>query len=332
MLTHRNLVANLLQTDLLQPLGDRDVTIAVLPFFHIYGMTVMLNRGLANGATIVTLERFEMEPFLELVQRYRATRLFLVPPLILALAKSPLVDRFDLSSVQSIMVGAAPLDAGLAQRCATRVGCAVIQGYGLTETSPVSHLSPLDRNKPGAVGPLVANTEALIVDLATGQPVGPGERGEIWVRGPQVMKGYFGQAAATADAFAGDGWFRTGDIAFVDEDGYFTIVDRAKELIKYKGFQVPPAELEALLLLHPAVADAAVIGLPDEEAGEIPKAYVVLKGAVTAGELIAYVAERVAPYKKIRMIEVIDQIPKSASGKILRRVLVERERSRVIAT
>lgn len=329
MLTHRNLVANCLQADGPQHLGEGDVTVAVLPFFHIYGLTVILNRGLANGATIVTMPRFDMEPFLELVQRYRATRLYLVPPLILGLTQSPVVHRFDVSSVKSIMVGAAPLGAELSQRCAARLGCEVIQGYGLTETSPVTHTTPPGRNKPGTIGLPVAGTEAIVVDLVTGTPLGPGEPGEIWVRGPQVMKGYLGQPAATAAAFAPGGWLRTGDIAFVDDDGYFTVVDRAKELIKYKGFQVPPAELEGVLVSHPSVADAAVIGIPDEDAGELPKAYVVLKGEVTADELIAYVAERVAPYKKIRLIEVIDQIPKSASGKILRRVLVEQERVRV---
>lgn len=328
MLTHRNLVANCLQTDGPQPFAEGDLTIAVLPFFHIYALTVILNRGLANGATIVTMPRFEMESFLELVQKHRANRLYLVPPVIIGLAKSPLVDRFDLSSVQSIMVAAAPLDAALAERCAARIGCEVVQGYGLTETSPATHLTPLGRNKPGSIGPPVANTEAIVVDLASGQPLGPGEPGEIWVRGPQVMKGYLGQPTATADAFARDGWFRTGDIAFADEDGYFTIVDRAKELIKYKGFQVPPAELEGVLVSHPSVADAAVIGVPDQEAGEVPKAYVVLKGEATADELIAYVAERVAPYKKVRFVEVIEQIPKSASGKILRRVLIEQQRAR----
>jgi acyl-CoA synthetase (AMP-forming)/AMP-acid ligase II len=210
ILTHRNLVANCRQTDGPQPLGDGDVTIAVLPLFHIYALNVILTRGLANGATIVTMPRFEMEPFLELVQRHRATRLYLVPPVIVGLAKSALVDRFDLSSVQSIMVGAAPLDAALAESCAKRIGCAVTQGYGLTETSPVTHATSVGRNKPGSIGVPVANTEAMVVDPATGTPLRPGERGEIWVRGPQVMKGYLGQPAATADAFAGDGWFRTG--------------------------------------------------------------------------------------------------------------------------
>jgi acyl-CoA synthetase (AMP-forming)/AMP-acid ligase II len=191
--------------------------------------------------------------------------------------------------------------------------------------SPGTHAVPQDDPEPppGAVGKLFPSTEMRLV----GADGNDAEEGEIWIRGPQVMKGYLGQAAITAEAFS-DGWFRTGDIACVDEDGYFTIVDRAKELIKYKGFQVPPAELEGLLVSHPSVADAAVIGVPDAEAGEVPKAFVVLKGTVTAGELMAYVAERVAPYKKIRLVEVIDQIPKSASGKILRRVLVEQERAR----
>jgi acyl-CoA synthetase (AMP-forming)/AMP-acid ligase II len=329
MLTHRNLVANCLQCEGPEPLVEGDVTIAVLPFFHIYGMTVILNRGLADGATIITMPRFDMEQFLALVERYHATRLYLVPPIILGLTKTPLVDRFDLSSVQSIMVGAAPLDAELSEACAARLGCDVKQGYGLTETSPVTHCVAHGRNRPGTVGTLVANTEAMIVDLVTGDGVETGQAGEIWVRGPQVMRGYLGQATATADAFAPGGWFRTGDIGTVDEDGYFTIVDRAKELIKYKACQVAPAELEGVLVSHPSVADAAVIGVPDAEAGEVPKAYVVLKGAATADELMAYVSERVAPFKKIRLVEFVDQIPKSPSGKILRRMLIEQERARV---
>jgi acyl-CoA synthetase (AMP-forming)/AMP-acid ligase II len=328
MLTHRNLVANCMQTDGPEPLTDTDVTVAVLPFFHIYGMNVVLNRGLANGATIVTMPRFDMEQFLQLVQRYGATRLYLVPPIILGLTQTPLLERFDLSTVRSIMVGAAPLDAALAESCARRLGCEVKQGYGLTETSPVTHCTAAGRNKPGSVGPVVANTEAMVVNLTDGTPLERGQTGEIWVRGPQVTKGYLGQPVATANAFSGDGWFRTGDIGFADEDGYFTIVDRAKELIKYKAFQVAPAELEGILLSHPSVADAAVIGVPDEEAGEIPKAFVVLKSEATAAQLIAFVGERVAPYKKIRRVEFIDQIPKSASGKILRRVLLEQERMR----
>jgi acyl-CoA synthetase (AMP-forming)/AMP-acid ligase II len=206
------------------------------------------------------------------------------------------------------------------------LGAGVHQGYGLTEASPVTHATSAlpGKNRPGTVGQLVPNTECRIVDVVTGADVGVGGEGELWIRGPQVMRGYLRNPAATEATLTADGWLRTGDIGRVDADGYFTIVDRLKELIKYKGYQVPPAELEALLLTHPAVADSAVIGVPDAEAGESPKAYVVLKGDVTADALMAFVAERVAPYKRIRSVEFIDAIPKSASGKILRRVLKER--------
>jgi acyl-CoA synthetase (AMP-forming)/AMP-acid ligase II len=239
------------------------------------------------------------------------------------------VDKYDLSSLRWILSGAAPLGADLAAACAARLGCRVVQGYGLTETSPVTHVSPPDdRNRPGTVGLLVANTECKIVDPATGRPLGPNEDGELWMRGPQVMKGYLKNPGATAAVIDADGFFHSGDIGHVDEDGYFRIVDRLKELIKYKGLQVAPAELEAVLLTHPAVADAAVIPIPNEEAGEVPKAFVVRRGDVTEDALMAYVAERVAPYKKIRALEILEQIPKSPSGKILRRVLVERERQK----
>jgi acyl-CoA synthetase (AMP-forming)/AMP-acid ligase II len=175
------------------------------------------------------------------------------------------------------------------------------------------------------VGPLVPNTECRIVDVATGSDLGPNEDGELLIRGPQVMSGYLNQPGATAATLDGGGWLHTGDIGRVDAEGYFKVVDRAKELIKYKGYQVPPAELEAVLLTHPGVADAAVIGVPDDEAGEIPKAFVVLKAAATTPEeIMAFVAERVAPYKRIRLVEMIDAIPKSPSGKILRRLLKER--------
>ena len=201
----------------------------------------------------------------------------------------------------------------------------VRQGYGLTELSPVSHKSRLARvaeTPPGSVGALVPNTEARLVDPATEEDVPEGEQGEIWIRGPQVMRGYLNNPEATADTMVEDGWLRTGDIARVDGEGFFFIVDRLKELIKYKGYQVPPAELEAVLVSHPKVRDAGVIGVPMEDGGEAPKAFVVAKD-VDAEELIAYVAEHVAPYKKIREVEFVDEIPKSASGKILRRVLRE---------
>jgi acyl-CoA synthetase (AMP-forming)/AMP-acid ligase II len=210
------------------------------------------------------------------------------------------------------------------------LGCRVVQGYGLTETSPVTHATRIgaDRTKTAGIGPPVPNTEARVVDPVTRVELGPKEEGVICVRGPQVMKGYLNEPNATANMLDADGWLHTGDIGYADEDGCFFIVDRLKELIKYKGMQIAPAELEAVLLSHPSVADCAVIPLANEECGEVPKAFVVLKGDVTPEQIMSYVAERVAPYKKLRGLEVLDQIPKSPSGKILRRVLVEREKAR----
>jgi acyl-CoA synthetase (AMP-forming)/AMP-acid ligase II len=328
MLTHYNLVGNVCQMDGMEPLDRDDVLIAVLPFFHIYGMTVILNRGLHKGATIVTMPRFDLEQFLQLVQRHGVTRAYVVPPIVLALAKHPLVDGYDFPKLNVVFSGAAPLSADLAEACAARLGCAVKQGYGMTEASPVTHLTP-EENKPGSIGPCARNTECIVVDVATGAVLGPNQQGELRVRGPQIMKGYLHRPDATAQTIDADGWLQTGDIGYADDDGYFFIVDRVKELIKYMGYQVAPAELEAVLVAHPSVADAAVIGCPDEEAGEIPKAFVVLEGETTDEEILTYVAERVAPYKKIRLLETVDQIPKSPSGKILRRVLVERERAGV---
>ena len=333
MLTHRNLVANLLQTYSAHSVQEQDRVMAVLPFFHIYGMQVVLNLALWRGATLVTMPKFDLEPFLAALERYRITRAFVVPPLVLALAKHAAVDGYDLSSLRAMMSGAAPLDAALETACVRRVGCRLIQGYGLTEASPVTHANPDEPGtvKPGTVGPLLPGTECRIVDPATGADLGVDADGELLIRGPQVMRGYLNNPAATAATLDAGGWLHTGDIGRVDADGYFTIVDRLKELIKYKGFQVAPAELEALLCAHPAVADAAVIPIPDDECGEVPKAFVVLKGETSPAALIAYVAEHVAPYKKIRVIEVIDAIPKSPSGKILRRLLKERERAAAVS-
>jgi acyl-CoA synthetase (AMP-forming)/AMP-acid ligase II len=330
MLTHYNMVANLCQMDVAESVREQDILIAVLPLFHIYGMNVVLNFGLYKGTTIVVLPRFELEQFLETLERYNVTRAHLVPPIILALAKHPVVDRYDLSKLDLIMSGAAPLGADLSAACCARLNCVIKQGYGLTETSPVSHMSSEipEEIKPGSVGPCVSNTECKIVDLETGEALGCNREGEIYTRGPQVMKGYFNRPDATEGAIDSEGWFHTGDIAYVDEDGHFFIVDRAKELIKYKGLQVAPAEIEAILLTHPAIMDAAVIPSPDEEAGEVPKAFIVLKAEVTAEEIKEFVAARVAPYKKVRKVEFIEQIPKSPSGKILRRVLVQREREK----
>jgi acyl-CoA synthetase (AMP-forming)/AMP-acid ligase II len=329
MLTHRNVVANLVQTQSDPPmLTSDDRVIAVLPFFHIYGMTVILAGALAQGATIVTLPRFELEQFLGALQAHRITYANVVPPIVLALAKHPAVARFDLSALATIFSGAAPLGKALAAACTARLGVNVRQGYGLTETSPVTHFHPVGGsvNEPASVGPLVANTEARLVDPLTGVDVARGEPGELWLRGPQVMRGYFNKPEATAACMTPDGWFKTGDVAVADENDWFRIVDRVKELIKYKGLQVAPAELEAVLLSHPAIADAAVIPVQDDDAGEIPKAYIVSRAPITEAEVMEFVAARVSPYKKIRRVEFTDAIPKSPSGKILRRLLVERER------
>jgi acyl-CoA synthetase (AMP-forming)/AMP-acid ligase II len=330
MLTHRNLVANVLQSEAAHPIGGDDRLMGVLPFFHIYGQTVIMNMGLHLGATIVTMPRFDLEQFLGLIQEHRLTFAHLVPPIVLALAKHPLVDRYDLSSLHTVLSGAAPLGADLERACSERIGVAVIQGYGMTEASPVTHVRPLDdTTHPGSIGTTLPSTESRVVRAGGGEDVGAGEDGEIWIRGPQVMTGYLNDPEATARTLDADGWLHTGDIGHVDEDGYFYVVDRLKELIKYKGYQVPPAELEAILVTHPAVADAAVTPHPDEEAGEIPKAFVVLKpdAGASADELMAFVAERVSPQRRVRMVEFVSEIPKSASGKILRRVLVDRERA-----
>lgn len=336
MLTHHNIISNMAQAEGIQNFDlvtEKDVIMGILPFFHIYGMVVILNMSLARGATVVTMPRFDLPQFLELIQKYKVTRVNLVPPILLALAKHPIVDQYDLSSLQEMTSGAAPLGEDLAEAVVQRLGCNVIQGYGLTETSPVTHVCP---NFPGkikraSVGPAIPNTEVMVVSVENGEPLGPNENGEIWIRGPQVMKGYLNNPEATAATVDADGWLHTGDIGYVDDDGYSYIVDRLKELIKYKGFQVAPAELEGLLLTHPAVADAAVIPSPDEEAGEVPKAFIVLKpGAeASADDIMAWTAERVSPQKKIRRVQFVDEVPKSLSGKILRRVLVDQERASI---
>ncbi len=325
MLTHRNLVANILQTDAAMPMQPDDVLIGVLPFFHIYGMTVIMNMGLRTGNPIVSMPRFDLGDFLGLIERHRVTCAYVVPPIALALAKHPAIDEADLSSLRMVMSGAAPLGAELAQQVSDRLDVPVTQGYGMTELSPVSHFCPLHNIKPGSSGPGVPGTESRIVDPDSGEDLADGERGELWVRGPQVMVGYLNNEQATAETVTDDGWLKTGDVAIADEDGYLAIVDRLKELIKYKGFQVPPAELEAILITHPAVADCAVIGVADEEAGELPKGVVVVaEGAeVSDEELLEHVAAQVSPQKKLRLIERIAAIPKSASGKILRRELRE---------
>ena len=331
MLTHENLVSDMVLTTSINTITDKDVLIGVLPFFHIYGMVLILNLAIYRGVTLVTMPRFDLEQFLQIVERYKITCLNLVPPLVLALSKHPLVDNYDVSSIRLISSGAAPLGQELEQACADRLNCQIYQGYGLTEVAGASHVNtiPVPSDKVGAVGQVVPNTYSKIIDTESGKELGINEQGEVLIKGPHVMKGYLNNEEATKHCIDGDGWFHTGDIGYADEDGYFFIVDRVKELIKYKAYQVAPAELEAILVSHEAIADAAVIPSPDEEAGEIPKGFIVLSSEISAEEIMKFVAEQVAPHKKIRKIEIVDEIPKSASGKILRRVLVEQEREKV---
>ena len=330
MLTHHNLVANLCQTHSVEQLSDEEVLIGILPFYHIYGMVVIMSGAIRAGGTIVTMPRFDLEQFLELLQQHGVTMAYLVPPIVLALAKHALVDDYDISKLRNILSGAAPLPEPVAKACIERHGVMLRQGYGLTETSPVTHANGKDREiKHTSVGLALPNTEYRIVDLDTETDAETGQLGEVWIRGPQVMKGYLNDPEATSDMIDDAGWLHTGDIGYADVDGYLFVVDRVKELIKYKGMQVAPAELEGVIQAHSSVADVAVIPVPDLEAGEIPKAFVVLKldARATAEEIMAHVAERVAPHKKVRLVEFIDAIPKVPSGKILRRQLRDRERA-----
>ncbi|CAN5538249.1 4-coumarate--CoA ligase family protein [soil metagenome] len=337
MLTHRNLVANIAQIRPIQGITADDVIIAVLPFFHIYGMTVLLNAALHARARLVIMPSFDLPAFLANIQNHSCTVGYIAPPVAVALAKHPVVDDYDLSSLRTVMSGAAPLDEELGHAVAKRIGCRMVQGYGMSELSPVSHCMPFDGGGQmlGIDAPLsscgwtLPNAISKIVDPETGAEILPPETGlsatgELWFSGPNVMAGYLGNEKATADTIDAEGFLHTGDLAAVDSDGCIYIVDRLKELIKYKGYQVPPAELEALLLTHPEVADAAVVGVTDAESGEeIPKAFVVKQSGagLTEDQVMAFVAEHVAPYKKVRQVQFIDVVPKSASGKILRKDL-----------
>jgi acyl-CoA synthetase (AMP-forming)/AMP-acid ligase II len=329
-LSHRNLVANVVQGGPVLDLTSEDRVLAFLPFFHIYGMTVLLNLALYRRATLITMPRFDLAQFLQLIQDQRITFVYIAPPVAVALAKHPMVDEFDLSSLRAMMSGAAPLDEALGTAVANRLGIRVQQGYGMSELSPVSHVIPPGRLdvSVGSVGMLIPNSQAKIVDTETGaeieaDPDGPSASGELWVRGPNVMLGYLDDPESTARTIDADGFLHTGDIARINPDGSYQIVDRLKELIKYHGYQVPPAELEALLLTHPEIDDAAVVAAFDEEAGEIPKAFVVRRAGseLDAEAVMAFVAEHVAPYKKVRAVEFIDVVPKSTAGKILRKDL-----------
>lgn len=335
MLTHRNLVANVEQCRPIVSLTAEDRVLAVLPFFHIYGMTMLLNLALRRRAALVTMPRFALSDFLTNIERHRCTFIFIAPPIAVALAKHPSVDDHDMSSVHTLFSGAAPLDGETAEAVGRRLGARMLQGYGMSELSPVSHAMPHQRQDipVSSVGVMLPNQQCKLVDVETGEEItevgenGRTPPGELWVKGPNVMLGYLNRPDATAETLDDEGFLHTGDVATYHEGGWFTIVDRVKELIKYKGYQIAPAELEALLLSHPDITDGAVIGVLDEERQEVPKAFVVkvAEAELKEKDVIAFVEERVAPYKKIRRVEFVDAIPKSASGKILRRELRQGE-------
>ncbi|KAH6797142.1 AMP-dependent synthetase and ligase family protein [Perilla frutescens var. hirtella] len=338
VLTHRNLIAvitgfyhNKISND---AKANREgngvyvhpVSLFTVPLFHVFGLFMMI-RAASLGESLVLMGKFDFVKMLEAVERYGVTYIPVAPPLVVAMTKSDLVDKYDLSSLQLLGSGGAPLGEEVAERFRAKFPHVdIIQGYGLTETA--GGITTTDREEIkqyGTVGHLAENMEAKIVDPESGDFLPPGQRGELWLRGPAVMKGYAGDDAATAATLDSEGWLKTGDLCYFDSEGFLYIVDRLKELIKYKGYQVPPAELEQLLQSMPLIADAAVIPYPDEEAGQIPMAYVVRKPGTTisASQIMEFIAKQVAPYKKIRRVAFVNSIPKSPAGKILRRELVD---------
>jgi len=327
MLTHRTLVCNQLQYLHGSGIGPSDVYPIFLPLSHIYGVMLM-NAALGSGARQILMERFDLEALVSTIQNYGVTVLHLVPPVLLTLANAAGLDRSQFRTVRYALSAAAPLAPDVARRVEERLGLRVLQAYGLTETGPASHHSALEpeRARLESVGVVMADTEQRVVDLDTGEKVlGPGEVGEICIRGPQLMQGYWNAPDETARVLR-NGWLHSGDIGFVDEGGYTFIVDRKKEMIKCRAFSVAPAELEATLLEHPDIADCGVVGVPDADGGEVANAFVVPRKGCTleAAALTDFFAKRLAGYKTIRQWHFTDAIPRTPSGKILRRVLKER--------
>ena len=327
MLTHHNIVSNISQIGHPETTGlERFQTLlGILPFFHIYGMVTVLFNSILNGAKTVVLSKFEPQTFLSAIERYKPTFGHIVPPIVLFLAKHPEVAKYDLSSMNRVMTGAAPLGGDIVQAARDRLGIKFQQAYGLTETSPATHIMPVSicETKPQSVGPPVMNEQVKVVDVSSGKVLDANQEGEIMIRGPNIMKGYLNRPDATKATITDEGWLLTGDIGYYDHDGHFFITDRLKELIKVKGFQVAPAELEALLQHHPKIIDAAVVGIPHERLGEAPKAFVVRgNSSLTEEEVQQFVKEKVSEHKWLTGgVEFIEQVPKSASGKILRRKL-----------
>lgn len=323
MLTHTNVVTMVRQVQAAVRLTERDTVLALAPFFHVLGGIVTMAVPLATGAAVVTVGRFDPALVLDVIERHRPTFTAVPPPVAAFLARHPAAAQRDLSSLELIAVGGAPLAVGVHEALRERLpGCNVAQGWGLTETTAGICVPDRDRpSPPGTVGRLLPNTELTVAEPDTGRAMGTGEPGELWVRGPQLMAGYLNRPGATAEIVDGDGWLHTGDLGKVDADGNLVILDRLKELIKVDGYQVAPAELESLLLAHPAIADAAVIGRPDDRHGEVPVAYVVNAGSIDTTVLREWLAQRTAPYKHLADVIEVDQLPRTPSGKLLRRML-----------
>ncbi|XP_024531436.1 4-coumarate--CoA ligase-like 7 [Selaginella moellendorffii] len=328
VLTHRNLIAAAVLHAASGPdVEPGEVYLCVIPMFHVFGLVIVTCTQLSRGVPIVVMPSFDFEAMLGAIQRFKITHVPLVPPIVIALGKSPAVKAFDLSSLREIGSGAAPLGREVINACLERFpDVKVRQGYGLTESTAIASVAdPDDLEHYGSAGLLSSNTLAKVIDVGSGRPLPPNQQGEIWIHGPTIMDEYLNNPNATAETVDAEGWLHTGDLGYFDDSGNLYVVDRIKELIKYKGFQVAPAELEALLLSHSQVVDAAVIPFPDEEAGQVPLAVIVRKqGCSLDGQgVMKFVSDQVAPYKKVRKVMFIDAIPKSASGKILRRELVQ---------
>lgn len=325
--SHKNIIA------LIQISASRYKTnetfLCTVPMFHVYGLAAFLS-FLAVGSTVVILSKFDMNDMLSAVQNYKATYLPLVPPILIGLVNNAdkIRSAYDLSSLTTVLCGGAPLSKEVTEGFVDKFpGVIIMQGYGLTEsTGAGSSTDTMEESRRyGTAGLLSPSTEGRIVDPDSGVALAVNQTGELWLRGPTVMKGYFSNEEATSTTVTSDGWLRTGDLCYIDDDGYLFVVDRLKELIKYKGYQVPPAELEALLLTHPEVLDAAVIPFPDKEVGQFPMAYVVRKTGSSLSEkaIMDFIAKLVAPYKRIRRVAFLPSIPKNPSGKILRKDLIK---------